>query len=270
MASQERFGFKWTTCPQLFLDDTYQEHVHRWLTPLEFKDFKGKTVLDAGCGPGRISYFLLKAGARVTAFDYDPRTVELCRRNLELFPHKEIQYLSIYDIPWKNCFDIAISTGVIHHLKDQPLAVKKLVEATKPGGSVLVWLYGREHNGWIIYFINPIRFITSRLPITWTSFISYFFSVALYCRSHYLPSRSPYMELLKKCNFSRIHELVFDHLLPRIAKYYRKDEAIELLKNAGLENVQVYPVNNNSWSVIGTKPKMEGRRNTKKEKDNGK
>src|SRR3989344_2429793 len=251
MASADRFGYKWTKCPQLFLDDFYQEHVNRWIYPLQLRQFKGKKVLDAGCGPGRISYLLLQNGAHVAAFDYDPRTVEICKKNLEPFKKKSVHYLSIYDSTWSNAFDFCLSIGVIHHLRDQPLAVKKLVEAVKPGGKVLVWLYGRENNGWIIYFINPIRFFTSRLPIQITGLISYLFSVPLHLATRYLPFRSPYFKILKGYGFARIHELVFDHLLPRIATYYRKEEALQLLKDAGLIDVQVFPVNKNSWTVLG-------------------
>jgi hypothetical protein len=43
-------------------------------------------------------------------------------------------------------------------------------------------------------------------------------------------------------------------MIPRIAKYYRKDEAIALLEDAGLENVRVHWVNEMSWTVIGEKP----------------
>jgi SAM-dependent methyltransferase len=253
MASQDRFGYKWKQHPEIF-PEQHRVQFEKWIFPLKAKDFKGKKVLDLGCGIGRNAYFFLKEGANVTAFDYDRRTLEACRKNLEGFKNKEIIYMSAYDMGWKDKFDLSFAIGVIHHLGNQPLAVKKMAEATKKGGKVLVWLYGRENNWWIVYIISPIRFFTSRLPLPVTNIISYFFSVPLFLYTHIIPQGSPYMRQLGTFKFRHIHEIVFDHLLPRIAKYYRKGQAVRLLQNAGLADVQAFPVNKNSWTVIGTKP----------------
>ena len=43
-------------------------------------------------------------------------------------------------------------------------------------------------------------------------------------------------------------------MIPKIAKYYRKDEALQLLRDAGLTNVRSSWVNEMSWTVIGDKP----------------
>src|SRR6185369_2672716 len=43
-------------------------------------DVVGKRVLDAGCGPGWYSEWLIERGASVTALDVSPRMVELARR----------------------------------------------------------------------------------------------------------------------------------------------------------------------------------------------
>jgi SAM-dependent methyltransferase len=252
MASQERFGFKWDRHPEIFSQHRLQ--FEKWMYPLKASDFKGKKVLDVGCGIGRNAYFFLEEGANVTAFDYDQRTLDACKKNLAGFDNKEILYLSVYDMDWKNKFDLSFAIGTVHHLANQPMATKKMVDATKKGGKVLLWLYGRENNWWIVYIISPIRFFTSRLPLPITDLISYFFSVPLYVFTHLIPQRSPYLKQLSCFKFKHIHEIVFDHLLPRIAKYYTKGWAIKLLEQAGLSDVSAYHVNNNSWTVIGTKP----------------
>ena len=43
--------------------------------------------------------------------------------------------------------------------------LKRSSRKVKSDGWFQVWVYGREGNGWIIYFINPIRAVTSRLPL---------------------------------------------------------------------------------------------------------
>lgn len=256
MASQERFGYKWNRHSDFFWNlGEHRVQFEKWIAPLRAGDFRGRKVLDVGCGIGRNAYFFLEGGARVTAFDYDHRTLRACERNLSRFRRKDVLFLSVYDMPWKGRFDLSFSIGVIHHLENQPLAVRKMVEVTKPGGKVLVWLYGRENNWWVVYIISPLRFLTSRLPLPVTNFLSYLLSVPLFLYAHFLPQRTPYMRQLGRFSFDHIHEIVFDHLLPRIAKYYGRGAAIRLLVGAGLEKVQAFPVNENSWTVIGTRPK---------------
>jgi hypothetical protein len=50
-----------------------------------------------------------------------------------------------------------------------------------------------------------------------------------------------------------LRAIVFDHMIPKIARYYRRDEAAELMRQADLENINVTWVNEMSWAVSGTK-----------------
>ena len=55
---------------------------------------------------------------------------------------------------------------MIHHLQYPNRALASMVEATKPGGRVLIWVYGLENNWWIVFLLNPARkALFSRLPI---------------------------------------------------------------------------------------------------------
>jgi len=101
-------------------------------------DFKGKIILDAGCGMGRNSYWPLRWGAkRVISFDYDKQSVEAAKKTLSEFSNSEVVFKSIYEIDWRNYFDITFSIGVIHHLKNSSLAIDNLVKSLKPGGILL-------------------------------------------------------------------------------------------------------------------------------------
>ena len=162
MASQERFGFEWKKFSSI--DPNHEIQFKKWIYPLSEKDFSGKSVLDAGCGMGRNSFWPLKWGAgSVTAFDFDRRSVESARKNLAGFKNAEVFYKSIYDIDFKDRFDVAFSIGVVHHLDDPHEAVLKLANSVKKGGTVLVWVYGYEGNEWIVRFVSPVRKILSTL-----------------------------------------------------------------------------------------------------------
>jgi len=43
-------------------------------------------------------------------------------------------------------------------------------------------------------------------------------------------------------------------MLPRVSNYWRRDEVIALMTQAGLADVEVAWVNQMSWTAIGTKP----------------
>ncbi|MEM6415071.1 MAG: magnesium protoporphyrin IX methyltransferase [Pseudomonadota bacterium] len=46
-------------------------------------DLSGATILDAGCGPGQLSFELARRGADVTAVDLSPRLLNLARERIE-------------------------------------------------------------------------------------------------------------------------------------------------------------------------------------------
>jgi len=257
MSSEKRFGYEWNKYQNL--DANYEIQFKKWITPLQPKDFKGKKVLDAGCGMGRNSFWVKKWGAKeVIAFDHDERSVEAAKKNLSEFENIKVEFKNIYEIDWKNEFDLVFSIGVIHHLLDPLKAVKKLIEAVKPGGKILIWVYGYEGNEWIVKFVNPIRKnLTSKMPINIIHFLSYFVSIPLWLWVKVFRGPSAYLKQLSGFKFWHIHSIVFDQFIPEIANYWRKEEAISLLaKNYEIECVQIYHINNNSWTVLGQKKKV--------------
>ena len=167
----------------------------------------------------------------------------------------EVRNGSIYDIAERDTFDIVFSIGVVHHLADPDAAVASLVKAARPGGTVLVWLYGRENNGWIIWLFNPVRrLLFSRLPLRLVHYLSFPLTAALWIVLRCGISRSPYMRMLRGFDFRHLRAIVFDHMIPRIALYYDRTSAVNLLARAGLTNVQATWTNKMSWTVVGRKP----------------
>lgn len=252
--SPERFGYSWDRYNDIKPD--HEEQFLRWTAPLRPEDWAGVRFIDGGCGIGRNSYWPLKYGAAGgVGIDVDPRTLARARQNLGNFPEFEVRHQSIYDISERDAFDIAFSIGVVHHLEDPERAVASLVRATRPGGRVLVWLYGRENNGWIVNFADPFRkLIFSRLPLRVVHGLSWPATALLWVMLRLGLQNIEYFRLIRRFSFEHLRAIVFDHMIPRIALYYRRDEAIALLKSAGLEHVEAHWVNEMSWAVSGTKP----------------
>uniref|UniRef100_UPI001BB46575 hypothetical protein n=1 Tax=Acinetobacter baumannii TaxID=470 RepID=UPI001BB46575 len=63
-----------------------------------------------------------------------------------------------------------------------------------------------------------------------------------------------YFDLLRSFTFKHLRSIVFDQMLPKIANYWRKDEVEALMREAGLERIQLAWVNEMSWAARGFKP----------------
>src|SRR5262245_32245393 len=163
--SPERFGYNWNIYAKVRPD--HQVQFLRWTAPLTPDDWRGLSFLDVGCGMGRNSFWPLRFGAgRGVAVDVDERSLRRARATLRDFPGAEVRRISAYELPFRDEFDLCFSIGVIHHLSNPVLALRKMVQAAKPGGRVLIWVYGRENNEWIVRFIDPLRkAVLSRLPM---------------------------------------------------------------------------------------------------------
>jgi len=198
---------------------------------------------------------LTYGAASCLSIDIDDRTLAAARQNLADFEHAVVENRSAYEINESNRFDLAFSIGVIHHLDDQPAAVRQMQQAVRPGGTVLVWLYGYENNEWLVRFFDPVRrLLFSKMPLSIVYALSLPATALLWLLVKLRLGRTEYMRLLRSFSFRHLRAIVYDHMIPKIAKYYLKDEAIELLQDAGLENVRAHWVNEMSWTVIGNKP----------------
>lgn len=253
--SPDRFGYKWDlhSCVR----PAHLEQFRRWTTPLRPEDWQGVSFLDVGCGMGRNSLWPIADGA-ARGVDVDARTLACARRNLQGHGNVEVREISAYAIPYENEFDISFSLGVIHHLERPALALENMVKATRPGGRVLIWVYGRENNGWIVRCVDPLRkALFSRLPMRLLDHLSLYPTALLWLALRLGLGRTEYMRLIRGFGFRHLHEIVFDQLLPRVARYWSRAEVERLMRDAGLEEIELHWVNEISWSALGRKNKTQ-------------
>jgi SAM-dependent methyltransferase len=252
--SPERFGYEWQTYAEMRLE--YAEQFRRWTVHLSPEDWRGKFFLDVGCGMGRNSYWPMTFGAAGgLAIDVDQRSLASARRTLAPYPQVEVRERSAYAIDEDGRFDIVFSIGVIHHLKAPENALAAMVKAAKPGGRVLVWVYGRENNGLIVHVLTPLRkVIFSRLPIGVVHQLSLYPSLALWVALRLGLNSTEYFRMLRQLSFGHLRSIVFDQMLPKIANYWSRETVETLMLNSKLVDIRLAWVNEMSWSAIGTKP----------------
>ena len=251
--SPDRFGYEWDAYAEIVPE--YEEQFRRWTFHLAPQDWHDKSFLDVGCGMGRNSFWPMTYGAcEGCAVDIDERSLEAARRNLARFPAVEVTRSSAYDLPFADRFDIAFAIGVIHHLEDPQRALQRMARAVKPGGRVLIWVYGREGNRWLVVMLDPLRrALFSRMPIALVHHLSLYPAAFLWLALKLGLRPSEYVKLISRFRLAHLRSIVFDQMLPRIAHYWPRDQVVELMREAGLEDIRIAAVNEMSWSAIGTR-----------------
>jgi SAM-dependent methyltransferase len=252
--SPDRFGFEWGKYSEIA--PAYEEQFRRWLPRLQPADWQGARFLDVGCGMGRNSYWPMTYGASGgVAIDLDARSLAAARHNLAPYPAVLVQEASAYDLPFENAFDIVFSIGVIHHLEFPDKALSAMVRAAKPRGRVAIWVYGLENNRWLVSFLDPLRrALFSRMPVAIVHHLSLYPAALLWVLLRLRLRPIAYFRLIAGFDFRHLRSIVFDQMLPRIANYWTRDQVERLMREAGLQDVDIDWVNEMSWSALVRKP----------------
>jgi len=130
----------------------YQEYAPWMPEVMGFDQFKGKRLLEVGCGMGTDLLQFARGGAQVTGVDLTPRSVETSRHHLKLYGQNgEFALSDAENLPFADeSFDVAYSNGVLHHTPDTAKAVGEIHRVLRPGGLARVMLYYRRSwNYWI-------------------------------------------------------------------------------------------------------------------------
>lgn len=262
------FGAQWTSyrrnegyyASQMLFRDICGPHF-------DVADMEAARVLDVGSGTGRIVRMILEAGARQVIAVEPSKAFEVLRENTADLADR-ITYQNVRGDQFSaRDVDIAVSFGVLHHIRDPEPTVRNIYAALKPGATCIVWLYGYEGNMIYLALIGGVRAVTRRLPDTSLSALCHIANVALApyvaaCRV--LPLPLP-MRAYMRGHFAKLgwHErflTIFDQINPSYAKYYRREEAVDLLSQAGFVDVAAYNRPGYSSTVVARKPNAEGSR----------
>jgi trans-aconitate 2-methyltransferase len=109
-------------------------------------DLRGdETVLDAGCGSGRVTQALVERlpHGRVTAVDGSPSMVESARKRLG--PEADVRVADLLELDLEEPVDAILSTATFHWIADHDGLFRRLHAALRPGGR-LVAQCGGEGN----------------------------------------------------------------------------------------------------------------------------
>ncbi len=112
----------------------------------KFDAFKGKALLEIGCGLGTDLLQFARHGAVVTGVDLTEESVALAKKRFELygvqgtFCTADAENLPFAD----NSFDVVYSFGVLHHTPNTQKAIDEVYRVVKRGGEIVIMLYHKH------------------------------------------------------------------------------------------------------------------------------
>ncbi len=127
------------------LDEYHFDKLHHLLRLVDFNGWRGKKVLEIGCGAGVDLVRFARGGARVTGVDLADSAIALARKN---FDYQQLRAdLCVADgerLPFPaDTFDYVYAHGVVQYTAGDRRMVDEVRRVLRPGGTALVQVYNR-------------------------------------------------------------------------------------------------------------------------------
>lgn len=230
--------------------------------------YKGKAVLDAGCGTGRWTRYVAAKAGFVEAID-PSEAVYSASYLLANKPNTRISRASIDNIPFRDdSFDFVFSLGVLHHIPDTQKAMQSCVRKVKPGGYFLVYLYYNLDNRGPLFRLlfalsNAVRKAIVKLPSGPKKFVCDVLAFTIYLPFVFL------VRLLRLAGLRKLSNKVplswygdktlrvirndsLDRFGTPLERRFTKAEIREMMERCGLQNI-VFSNKEPYWHALGQK-----------------
>lgn len=127
------------------LDAYHFEKLHHLLRLVDFDAYRGRTVLDVGCGAGVDLARFAKGGAEVTGVDLTPAAIDLARANFsQQGLAGRFEVASGEQLPFPDAsFDLVFAHGVVQYTANPQQLVDECRRVLKPGGQAIFQVYNR-------------------------------------------------------------------------------------------------------------------------------
>jgi SAM-dependent methyltransferase len=125
-----------------------------WLFDIvPFPAFRGRNVVEIGCGAGYDAYSFCRNGARYTGLDIAARNAYLTRKHLSHYGYRpNVMAGDAEALPLRGkTYDVAYSNGVMHHTPDIEKGFREVERILKSGGVFWVIVYHRDS---IFYWLS--------------------------------------------------------------------------------------------------------------------
>ena len=140
-----------------------EPHIEKFA---DFKSYRGKKVLEIGCGIGTDSINFVRNGAELTIIEFSDKSLDICKKRFEVFGLKatfingDVEKLDEVLAP--NKFDLIYSFGVIHHTPNPNKAFEQIAKYMNKNTELKVMLYSKISFKLIqVMFENKVRDLTN-------------------------------------------------------------------------------------------------------------
>ncbi len=265
LRNAESFAYEWNTIYDEDPDYEMKNFLHfvkPYTTPETLKD---KIVLDAGCGSGRFTKAAARCNAKVViGLDIGDTTFKAYQLNKDM-DNVLILQADIYNPPFPdNFFDTVMSIGVLHHLPYPQKGFDALVKKVKPGGKMTIWVYSRRQNARAIYFYEPVRVITKKIPAAILKPLCFPPAVVVHGINYLqiglakiklknIATRIPFYYYADSPFINKFND-TFDVLATHKSNYYYKEDIEKWYQDASLQDVEAYEHQTSAGiTTMGTK-----------------
>jgi SAM-dependent methyltransferase len=139
------------------LEHYHFEKLHHLPKLVPFDQYRGRRVLEVGCGAGIDLIRFARNGAACTGIDVAPSSVALAARNaaIEQLP-VDLLVADGEALPFKSeSFDLVYAHGVVQYTTDDRALVAECRRVLKPGGRAVFQVYNR------ISWLNALSHVTN-------------------------------------------------------------------------------------------------------------
>jgi ubiquinone/menaquinone biosynthesis C-methylase UbiE len=189
-----------------------EQHIPRFA---EFERWRGKRVLEIGCGIGTDTINFARHGARVTAVDLSEASLKIARQRAEVygfagnieFYRGDAERLSKILPP--HGYDLVYSFGVIHHTPHPKRALEQMRQFAHSGSTLKIMIYHRR--SWKVFAI-VLRHGYGKF---WRleELVACHSEAQTGCPITYTYTPNDARKLLESCGF-RVKQMWVDHIFP--------------------------------------------------------
>jgi trans-aconitate methyltransferase len=148
--------YNWDASTYHRISDAQESWGHE---TIEYRKWKGnETVLDAGCGSGRLTKILsIKVPhGKVIAVDSDLSMVRLAKENLVKFSNIEFTHMDISEIKLEEKVDVVFSNAVLHWILNHKKVFERFCQILNRDGQLLIQCGGYGNLAKTLSILNKV------------------------------------------------------------------------------------------------------------------
>src|SRR5687767_11813085 len=127
---------------------------------VDFNGYKGKNLLEVGCGVGIDLVRFARGGANVTGIDLSKTAIDLACKNFEQSEQNaDLRVMNGESMKFAdNMFDLVYAHGVLQYTADAQKMIVEIHRVLKPGGEAIMMVYNKQS------WLNLMRKVT-KVPL---------------------------------------------------------------------------------------------------------